>query len=932
MPHSESAMEEGSSPVSALGITRSLSSPSLHDTSTSSTHSSIRSDLNQGFIDPDATSCLDATVTSADPLVVARGRSLKRGDSFRPGERPVRRSASTDGPLRRGQPNKLNNGLLEGKAENVRKLRRSFDKSDIGHPIPLIVPVLPEKPAAEREREAAAAGSRPSDFAWESSAWHDTQPPGAAPGRKHSVMVTAEKVRVASSSSSSDSSGERSVDMESSLLRVVLPPPSGFGDQSMMEVDHDGNDGGGDNSDDDASDEDSEAGFSTISGGTVIHNPAAAAGLLSLQQKGEDGRGRALPRGMACYGSSVSVTAHTLSLQPSTSVDSLISTGSQASTSSYGSTQPGGARALDRSVSMDSGKGSLVDGAEVQSSSTSSRSLDATFVKSCVPPLEGRARGGHPQPEPASSFLYSANRSIKSLSAEDLKSETRAERERPPARAHSMYAGPAAGSGSGSGLGSGSGRHHHVNAIPNLQISAETHRLLTRAGFLDGSLPPNIRDVAVPFKSPQKNSAAAVEGHSFSRDERLARSFRLERSERYGSGRKDRSSALHSERVSPVKEETAAAAASSADQAETIRSSTARATTTLEARGAEAMEEEVWVRRRETPPLLAEPTCQAAAAAAEKRGVVEERGVAPMPSVNLKRAELRMQKHESVLHMKQSNAGRVAQNVQQFNSSLDRSALSDPPLPHSAPLHPPHQSCAAPPPRKRGKSPVRIPTIFAKTAANDPSAAYYRELAQRAHRKDGPSFPEVTAKPGNNRSAAEEPSELELGSTEGDPAQNVATEKKEDADAIWGETSRLLKRRQAARSSMGAAAGIDLSASLLETIEDVVTPQHPRRREGARSPLQESTNTKQSVAAAGLEDRLPLRTSKGLTPHQVVRYGSKVASSERSPGKAVKRLQHSPRSPHAAGRQSPHRRSSPQKSAGDRDSLRLESCDFHGQY
>lgn len=125
------------------------------------------------------------------------------------------------------------------------------------------------------------------------------------------------------------------------------------------------------------------------------------------------------------------------------------------------------------------------------------------------------------------------------------------------------------------------------------------------------------------------------------------------------------------------------------------------------------------------------------------------------------------------------------------------------------------------------------------------------------------------------------------------------------------------------------AAGIDLSASLLETLKDVVTPHHPRRREGARSPLKESTNTKQSVAAAGLEDRLQLQSSKGLTSHQVARYGSKAASSERSPGKAVKRLQHSPRSPHAAGRQFPHRRSSPQKSGGDRDSLPLESRSFH---
>lgn len=836
------------SPLSALGLTRTVSSPSVLDISATSIHSpGEHSALNQGFIDPDMTSCLDTTSTvTNEPL--ARGRSLKRADSFKPGERPVRRSASTDGALRRGQPNKLSNGLLEGKAENVRKLRRSFDKSDIGHPIPIIVPVLPEKfPTTDGDRDSAA-GSRQSSFAQEAT--RQAQP-SVASGLKHPMMVGTEKARtVSGGSEGSDKAGEQSMDMESSLLHVVLPPPSGFGDQSVMEV---GNNGGGDN--DSKSDEESESGFSTISGGTVILNPAAC--LHSLQK--EEGR---VPRSMSYHGSSVSVNAPSLSLQPSTSVDSLISTGSESSAAS--STHH--SRPLDRSVSIDSGKGSLLDSTEVRSSS---RSLNTTFVKSgsldcCSLQLEGGVMGSL---ETASS-LHGGNRSIKSLSAEDLKSGTKTER--PAARSHSMYT-------------AGSGRH--ANIIPNLQISAETHRLLNRAGFLDSSLPPNIKDVAVPFKSPQKADGSS---HSFSRDECLARSFRLERS---AALRKDRSNAQHVERVSPVKEETAQ------DQAEMIRDA---AHATSGRKEVKSMEE-VWVRRELSGAKPAESANQAA----EKR--MEE---STRPFVNLKRAEVRMQKHESIVHIKETNAGRVAQNVQQINSSLDHSALD--------------QSNTSQHFQKRGKSPVRIPTIFAKSTT-DPSAAYYQELARKAHTKDGFNFQETLDKSGNK--PAEDP---EPGSGS-DPEQNLPS-KGTEVDSVWEETSGPVKRRQPTRCPVGAA-DISLSSSLLETIEDVITPRSQKRRsqhqEGSQSPLHESTNTKApSTPQPRAHNRLQLRTSKGLTPHQVARYGCKAAGTQRSPGKPVKRLQQSPRSPHS--KHSPHGRS-PQKSR-DQGSLHLESHHFHERY
>ena len=871
-PHGGSAMEptgtEGS-PTSALSITRSVSSPSLHDLSTTSAHSpEDHNALNQGFIDPDVTACLDTTTTTthiggAPP--VARGRSLKRADSFRPGERLVRRSASTDGALRRGQPNKLSNGLLEGKTENVKKLRRSFDKADIGHPIPIIVPVLPERNpvAAEGNLEVALGSSRVSAFAQEATRHAQ---PRAALGTKQHVMVSVDKTKAAGGSSErSEKSGEQGMDMESSLLHVVLPPPSGFGDQSIMEARKIR--GLGKNDDDNGSDGESESGFSTISGGTVIHNPAATpAGRLNSLQRGES---RPPPRSMSYYGSSVSVNTPAFSLQPSTSADSLISlTGSESSATS--ATHHHGQPQLDRSVSIDSGKGSLLDGTEVRSSSC--RSLNTTFVKSsgldpCSLQLEG---GALDNLEPASS-LHNDSRPVKSLSAEDLKSGTRMERL--AARSHSMYL-------------AGSGRH--ANIVPNLQISAETHRLLTRAGFLDSSLPPNLKDVAVPFKSPQK-------GDGFSREEHLARSFRLERS---ATLRKERSNTLHVERVSPVKEETAQ------DQAEMLSEAAPHADSRTKAGEAT---EEVWVRREPGSARAAEPV---------NPGTEKKTEEPPRPTVNLKRAELRMQKHESILHIKESNAGRVAQNVRQINSSLDRSALDQSGTSHH------FQKCS---PRKRGKSPVRIPTIFAKSTT-DPSATYYRDLVQKAPRKDGVNVPEAIVESGNG--SAEEP---ESGS-QSSPSRNMLSKGEgEEADSMGEMPSRSPKQRQQTRCSVGAG-DINLSSSLLETIEDALLPRRQKRRshhrEHSHSPLRESTNTKLSSTPPPPDDHLQLRTSRGLTPHQVARYGAKAAGSERSPGKPVKRLQQSPRSPHS--RHSPHRRS-PQKSR-DRDSLRLESHHFHEQY
>ncbi|XP_070181705.1 uncharacterized protein [Littorina saxatilis] len=843
VPYSNSAMELSStdrSPSSSShGITRTVSSPSLHDTSAHNHHGDIT--LNQGFIDADMTLSLDsdANTTHTSPSSPTRGRPLKRAESYRRSQKPVRRSASTDGQIRRGQPNKLCNGLMDGKHENVKNMRRSFDKSDISHPIPIIVAPLPEKPDSYRE---------------------DVMRSRLAPERRHTVQVGAGQLRASSILANTSIAPDI---MESSLLQVVLPPPSGFGDQSMMEVDIDHEEM---ESNAPGSDEESEAGFSTISGGTVIHNPAA-----QLQSLGKNGGGGS--HHMAHYGSSVSVNAQAKALQPSTSVDSLISTGSE--TSAAWSSHPN--RDLDRSVSIDSGKGSLLDC--VEGKSAGGRVMNTTFVKSAEPDTYSL----HSEDGTISDLhLHGSNHSIKSLSAEDLKCRPK---EKPAARSHSMYV-------------AGAGRHKNI--VPNLQISAETHRLLTRAGFLDSSAPPNVKDVALPFKSPEKPDRS---NQSFNRDDRLGRSLRLERS---GASRKERPISQHTERVSPVKEESAA------DQAvEAVKNtvSTAKAISASAERREEGMEdeEEVWVRRDPvgSKTRLGNPEVSTETSETTSQDVPS--------SLNLKRAEMRMQKHDSVLDIRESNAGRVKENVRNINSSLEHSVLDQ--SCNNSSLHFPQSTT-----RKRGQSPIRIPTIFAK-GPNNPTAEYYRELALNAHRKEGGRiFPQIRVN-----------SPSEEGGMPEDQAPNCSSLQSQNSTGsgkeVRSSAGEAPKQRETGRSLLNSS-NIDLSSSLMDTIEDAVTPRAKKRhsqQDVGRSPLHESTNTKVTISESA--EKLQLRTAKGLTPHQVGRFGPKGSSSDRSPGKPVKRLQ-SPRSPHT--RHSP-RRQSPQN-ARERDAFRLESCHFHEQY
>lgn len=244
--------------------------------------------------------------------------------------------------LRRGQPNTIATGLLHGKQNDVAKLRRSFglDKSEIGEPVPISVPDIEAKPVLCSNKDN---------------------------------NIEMEAVKTESSKPGSEPSAN-------DTLNIILPPPSAFADLSMSVQ----------NRHEKAYDSDeSEAGFSTISGGTVIHNP----------------RTMTLPEHKVVYRSISAANQQAddaKTVKSFDSVDSLFSEQSETSPPR---------RDFSRSNSTDSGKGSLLD----SSLAREEKELNNLLVDTEQTPL----------------------RAMKSISSQDLKTESTAVVN----RSHSMLEG-----------------------------------------------------------------------------------------------------------------------------------------------------------------------------------------------------------------------------------------------------------------------------------------------------------------------------------------------------------------------------------------------------------------------------------------------------------------------------------------------------------
>lgn len=769
-----------------------LSSSKLHDASTSS-NISVHNALNQSFIAHDdevggkdkytvliyseSTSVQSESVetcsrvTTADPLKLQEGAGMQW-----PG--------LTDSLLRRGQPNTITNGLLRGKPENLSKLRRSFDKSDINCLIPATVPSVSEMVSDQQVSHTTDAQATKED--------------GLQAEHRESVItfthVELERVPDDSSLALFDpqqcgftdqtvvNADEDRFCSYNGSLALSEPQQSSFGDRTMIAEDcFDCDDciasqnlltAADDSSD---SDTESEAGFSTISGGTVIHNPKGLA--LSCTNLQSDDEASVLSLGYC--GSSVSVNAPPL-LQPSMSVDYLISSASETSVSSH-------VRVMERTISSDSGKGSMLESATAFPD-------DQFSLQENLSKVDSKEEISKSKMLKDKEISKSADNNIlrkATKCASDDKLHTKSREDCPPKRSHSLHT---------------VGSERHFNFIPNLQISAETHRLLTRAGFLqDAEVPHHVKDVSVPLRSPQKSGGIAFHKDIYRASCRSMDIVAVNRNN-------------HSCRRQTCEKKT------EKSQADLV---------TLKISKIESLDKNHCKEGQEL--VLGQGFSQS------------EHNGRPKTSI-LKHAEFHLQKHDSIAHIKETKAGHVAANIQVINS-IDYPSLDKP-------VRSQHFFTSFT--RRRRMSPVRIPTIFAK---DNEKEIHYRELARKVSKRSQEEETLMTkVVPSNDKNPSKKlvlhqgigvddvqspetcSEELQQASFTADCAANFKSSNNENCTSA--DVTKVIKKSELIFSPLGNP-NTDLSASLMESIEEVITPCRHRRRShnlGDRRPLNEKTN------------------------------------------------------------------------------------------
>ena len=680
--------------------------------------------------------------------------------------RPHKRSLSADRAscddklqiLRRGQPNTIKNGLLKGEQQKLKKLRKSFERPDISGPIPITVQPVSEEAGNVKVKEY---------FSKE-------------------AMLKAASNRM----------------LDASLSNVILPPPNQFADEThSAEYDSD----------------ESEAGFSTISGGTVIHVPVVSSSSLKSNASSKSSRSPA----------SNVVSASQYNLHSSNSTDSLLSASSIDSVESTVSS-------LQRCLSTDSGQGSLLDctAGTVKSHPEQKESLDVAFIETD----SSIQRCPNISLSTGQIANYSANGSFqnmvkKSNSANQLTPVS----SRSVVRSQSMYVQTS--------------RRHNIK--PNILISADTHKILARAGYL-ASTPDtnNAQDYKLPVKTPPKSN---ISDYSFRNGSQLLDCF---------------------------------------VQAQDVSSCEADKTS--------------------------------GPAGDENSQVV------------IKRAQVMIPKHDSIADIQVNQAGKVAENVRQFMDSGSVEVTER----HRSPFRFPNSTS------RRGVSPIRIPTIFAR---NDKHAAQLRELALLAKEKSEAlkrlqSLSRETVKicrpvgvQQMSVNSVEEPQMASSSCSAGAPVleKSVSSDSgssskspvtigllpvKENNDIAHTENIFKLPDNEIsfpdkkvaprpinkqplnavkdivndAKSVTFGGTNVDLSSSLIATINEVCTP---KSKNLVRSPLAERGNC-EADGTTLVTSNLQLRTANGMTPHRIIKFCQLTPKDRRgSPGKPVKRLG-SPGSPY----------------------------------
>ncbi|XP_041351525.1 uncharacterized protein LOC121370398 [Gigantopelta aegis] len=774
------------SPIAAI----TLNSPSLlaADSSVISRFDDTQM-LNEGFIVDANTLDTDQTANSCYPLtrsysLYANTRS-SRADIPR-GRKPHKRSLSADGSsssenmqiLRRGQPNTIKNGLLKGEQQQLKKLRKSFERPEISAPIPIIVPPVSEEAGNLKVFESKEA------------------------------MLKAASNRT----------------LNGSLTNVILPPPNQFADEAQaMEYDSD----------------ESEAGFSTISGGTVIHVPILSSSSLKSNASSKSSG--------SSVSNMISASQQNLpsALHSSNSTDSLLSSSSIDSVESNRSN-------LQRCLSSDSGQGSLLDytAGVVQADSDQKESLDVAFIETdSIIVDRSIQRGPNISLSSGQIASHNPNRSLQNT----VKKSNSANQLAPApsynvARSQSMYMQTS--------------RRHNIK--PNILISADTHKILARAGYLANTPDADsAQDYKLPVKTPPKSSIAD-----------------------------------YSKNCSQLSEVSV--------MSTSISSCAANRTCHLD------KEPET----NNTKKDLLHNTLQQAGTDQNCRVVI-------------KRAQMLIPKHDSIANIQVNQAGKVAGNVRQFMDSTSVDVAER----HRSPFRFPNSTS------RRGVSPIRIPTIFAR---NDKHAAQLRELALLAKEKSEAlkrlqslsRDPTSASKPVDTQQisvncTAEDPQMASSTCSEGAPSLLeecvgssssissltanlssvkekpgsgqkvesvfkqpgidvcVSIEKRAAANDNKNQASVIMSSINDSKNVTFGGVNVDLSSSLIATIHDVCTPKGKKL---VRSPLADRGNCDGDTATP-ITDTIQLRMANGMTPRQIMKFCQLTPRDKhRSPGKPVKRL------------------------------------------
>lgn len=480
----------GESPITA--IAQHSFSTSMYEQSMVSNFEDDRRSLNEGFIMTDEKDG-DITRIMSEPAIASAldsGEYVMIGDilpgdnvsdsvilneSNRETPRGHSRSLSVDstldtsrkGSLKRGQPNSLKAGLLNGDKNEVQKLRRSFgfDKSDISYPIP--------QGGTSMEAE---------DQYVELNCSID-------------ILCSDSKVSNRSMDNVTEDSKMRETDNNSpgsvSRTKSCTSLASNVTDKDMNEVEKETGY---------ECDDESEAGFSTISGGTAMYiSKSKLCGKpAETDEKGVDKKDE-------------NYVKKSLAQQKQESKDSLLSDTSSTVSPVFLFKE----REMTRSISADSGKGSMCEemqerGPDATLDSITSMVLDQKESPTKMTETEDLAgldvELATPKANQSTDNVFNdsldsdngeAPSTVKKMmiSQKSVSTQNLRESEHTPSRVSRSKS-----------LLETSLAHRKMSVKPNLQISAETHKLLARAGYINEPKTPkpntDFDDFAVPGSFP----------------------------------------------------------------------------------------------------------------------------------------------------------------------------------------------------------------------------------------------------------------------------------------------------------------------------------------------------------------------------------------------------------------------------------------------